>query len=534
MSINATDVVQCEFIKTTEFDRGRLHTLVQLSTAVIYGVNCKESLDCLVPLSTDDILKVSVDHSIDTLVQVSANEVNSKKESVDYLKMSSKEAIEAAIFVKNRNTCGYRTKYELESVGNDVIQGSVDYYEFCCNHYYRFLNNCEEMESVIYFRNSLRKILDKISNDWLLRYSFSNEDASICSVHPMYQIVHAKNTEDIIFNYHEKKLDIMSLPSLCPCGKKRSSTLESYTTSSENILRDHDPLCFLSPDYIIRDLSTSNCPYSYIIESIISPLYGDVVILTKNVYREINCLRASIGRINRKLYNLIMAILLQTKHSLDVLIKSIDDRIFSGAGYSPNVHGGESRVISSLNLIICLRKCISSVEFMKLNLMPFLEFYNFVSLEDIITMSEVVLSGSRPQDRSLLHKKEVRSLYLLLSKRYPEVIANKRMIINRLLEKINLNDESVKCKVLSLLKVQYTGSMIDSGLIIEKLIRKVVKDDIEELESNRKDKLSDGITENVDLVFVRNIVRSINNLREEISEMEGFMENLPEKISQIS
>ncbi|CUT18166.1 MULTISPECIES: hypothetical protein [Candidatus Ichthyocystis] len=513
---------------------GSLCTLLELSTAAVYGLNCKESIDRLVPLSTKDILrgKESVDIA-DGLEQVPSGDDSQKKELVDHLKMSPKDAIEVAKSVNSWTSYSYHSsKYESRSENSSSsTELCVNYDEICRNNY-DVLSDSREIEIVLRFRNSINKIIDSIIDDLLVKHSFSSEEAMICSVHPMYHVVHAKNIGDIIPRYYDRRMEIWRLPKFPPLNIPRTSP-----PSPAEILHYRDPLYFLNPKLAFCNLEIAPC--SRIKEFVINPLRSNSIAVDYDLCKLMVCLKESSAKMSKKSYNIIMAALLQILHSNNLLLESTSRRCVAENG----PYESENLAMLSLNIVISLRNCIEIVGSIRKTLIPLLDLCNYVPLEDVtMIIRSRILNSSLGVYRSDWER-EFRNISLFLKAKYNELIANKNMTIKCLLGKIDLDDEHTNNKFFSFLGIPNSTHGLgknsipisDRMLVIEKFLRKVFVDDIKE--ATRKDKSTeskDKSVENYDLVFLINIARSINNLRNEISEMNLFLINFTEEISQTS
>ncbi|WP_092343271.1 hypothetical protein [Candidatus Ichthyocystis sparus] len=498
--------MKAKFIRMTSFDGGP-YTLSQLATAAIYGLSCRESVDLLVPFSSNSRpFREAVNNLVyhDSLAAHFPGEGGEGK-VYNLVQLSPNEAIDAATASNDKSLGKYRTKYEYDSTSSDNVRCSDnyshDYYETCCNDHYRLLSNCDEISTVMFLRSNIGQIIQEFSVDWNLEYSFSSEDSSVFSIHPMYQVVNAKNTDDIIENYYEIRHDILSLPSKPLSGNKKSSP-----PSPEEILYYRDPLYFLGSKLALCDFDTRPC--FFVREFILHPLRHSLLLLCVRINKLIDYLEDSSGKIDRKLHNLILSLLLQIKYSsllLRQIIRVRFDVVENGLICEPPER--ERLIIPSLKVVVCLRNYIKYLKRLGDIFMPFLGFSNFVSLEDMMRISEIMFLGSRNQHHRSIYKREVRNISLLLSLKYPDIIESKKMIISCLLEKVN-----VRRKVLSLLEIQCTDTTFDCKNIIEvMLLRRAISDGKED-GSDSKDRS----------------VGYINNLIKEILEMKSFLRSLPE------
>ncbi|WP_092486106.1 hypothetical protein [Candidatus Ichthyocystis hellenicum] len=515
-------------INTTSFNNG-FHTLAQLSTAAVYGFTCWESVYCLAPPSLGECSDESCYESRPYLVRDSYlwNHESPREHFEKHLvQLSPEGAIGAAIDVGNKRVGCYSTKYESDLLSSGDIRCSGIYNELCLDDYGR-LSNSEEIMTIVRFRDRITKLID-FANRKLSFKKFSGEDISRCSIHPLYQVVHAKNIEDIIPLYHEKMEEIMALPMLPPPGIKSSNPL-----SSEAILHYRDPLYFLRPGYALCNVEMSS--YSDLTDSIIDPFITFNEILLGDVNELIVDLEASVGKISRKLHNLILAVLLQVKYNIDLLIS------LSYRRGTPRAHSvycnRETDAILSLDMIVSLRKNIKFIDSIKEILMPSLELGNFISLEDVMGILRNRISDSATHISTSDLK--ISSISLSLGTKYRELVVKKRMRIDYLLGKIDLNNVDAG-KISSFLKMPYSCTVANKEIIIEELLRKIdlsnketlLKIDylcpIEQSEGSDSDEEKKSNDDDCKLVFVRSIIESAKKLMIEVEEMESFIKSLPE------
>lgn len=441
------------------------YPLVHLSTAAVYGISFKESIRYLAQLSP-------------------------------------KEAIETAIAINNKMGT-YCSKYESYLGGDVGIRCSLNYDDLCFNSHDK-LNNSEEISVVIGLRAGISKIIDEVSG-WGLRYSFSIEDSSVCGIHPIYQVVHSKNTEDVISSYYERRDEILALPDPSLLEMKYPNSL-----SPERIAHYRDPLYFLSSKYALCNLGID--PYFSIQEFILYPMCYTTVVLGVSINKLICYLNNSVKKISGKLYNLIMALLLQIRYYNASLIYLIFVRGKLEETIAPVVHEREVLIIKSLNIIILLRNYIKYVSTIREIFMPFLEFHNFVRLEDVMKIIESRILDSHLSDYRSTYELEIRNISSFLRNRYDGIIINKRMRIKSLLGRINLNDENTLNSICLFLGINIIDHTLSKEVIIEKLSIETSLD-AETKSTKGEDKL----------VFVNPAIESVKDLMKDISEMVLFL-----------
>ncbi|WP_092486109.1 hypothetical protein [Candidatus Ichthyocystis hellenicum] len=510
---------------TADFSNGP-HTLAQLSTAVIYGFTCKESVDCLSPLSFDEFRKESSAYLVQEVCHA-GQESPGKCFEKHLVQLSPKEAIEAAITVRDKHIGRCRTKYESDLVNSGGIKFSGIYDEICLDDCDR-LSNSEEIRTVMYFRDKITEIVNGVNSKLVSKYSFSKEDIKRCSIHPLYQVVHAENVEDIIPHYYKKRDEIIALQRLPPLGIKRKGSDLHY----------RDPLYFLNSHYALCNMGIK--PYFDVINFIIYPLRNSYLILLERVVRLIIDLEASVGKISRKLYNLILAVLIQMRHSKRSFLTSSRCRLIAEGNSSyPEPHERERLIIPSLNMIISLRNYIKFVNSIEEILMPFLELGNFISLEDVMVILRSRILGSQLAVYRSTGELKVSNISLFLRTKYRELIVKKRSRMDYLLGKIDLTNGDTS-KIFSFLKMPYSCPVVNREIIIEALLKKIDLSNEETLlktdhfEVNNPDEERELDEDDCKLVFVRSIIESVKKLMKDVEEMESFIKSLPEEIPQSS
>ncbi len=413
-----------------------------------------------------------------TLVEISLGAVfgSGCKESIAYLiQIPQKDAINAAIIVNRKIAPQYHTQYECNFESNCGIVSCVDYDEFFCSNYESF-NGCNllKFREVILFRKKVDKLINEFNDIFLKDFPFlknipfSKKDDCIYSAHPIYQVVHTEKTEDVMSAYRAKKDQISMLPML-------PQFVDTESSLQEDILYYRDPLYFLH--------LSSNPRYENFIYTLLDRAYSFI----GSIVSSITSLEEYLS-IEGMLYYLPKALLLQIKHYNGTLINLITIRKSVDIN-CPTVCPKQLAVIS-ISIIVCLRNYIRFVFSLKEIVMLFLDYSNFVSLEDIMVAFEQLVSNPRLEEKyRLIYKTEIVNISSFLRENYSDLVIKKRMKIDYFIGKLNVSNEEMESFLTT------------------------TKDDLD-----KNDLIS---------FFAKSIIKSVKDLMCEIEKIESSLENLP-------
>ncbi|CUT18149.1 MULTISPECIES: hypothetical protein [Candidatus Ichthyocystis] len=359
------------------------------------------------------------------------------KESMSNLRqLSYAETIEAAILVRRKmvSFSKYETISESAS-GGEMFPDS--WVKFCDDNY--FLSNNPQQIRVL---TDLSKRINGIvadANDIFSEIFPSNIYDAYWSSHPMYQVIYTESSADIIKNYQNMKSHILSLPD--PPSIEKDLMLPLLPSSEE--IYYYDPLCFF-PICIVECGSPAKkrmCNAAVILPR--SLRFIDYAVLVS-----ISNLKESRGKISKILYCLSMASLFQINRSISSLVKSFLHR---NALYLEKVEERDRLIMSSLNVIICLRNFINYVSGLEKTIFSAIKICNFFPLEDMKEMFE--------RRDPYLCRNEIKKVSSFLKKKYFSLISRKKLRADDLVKKISENKLGNNSKFLSVSVENATKSL---------------------------------------------------------------------------
>ncbi|WP_092486079.1 hypothetical protein [Candidatus Ichthyocystis hellenicum] len=330
------------------------------------------------------------------------------KGSVDNLmQLSQSEVFEVAVLVK-RNRVSFSRYESISESGSGCEIFPRKWRDFCSKYFY-LSSNPEEAGIASYVTYLMEVIFFDISCMFPKKLP-SDISNYLWRANPIYQVVNSGDDEDIIKCYYEKRDRILFLRE--PIDVTENLTLPALISLSD-VICYYDPLCFFP---VYNPVSGSRCVSLVEIRESMSFMISSV----RNAISNLEILRSDIGKL---LYHLSMSSLLQ-------LEKTFSD--MDGIG-KDELAGREKSIIGSLKLISCLRNLKKSAHKIKKVIFPVMQICNFLSLENIIEMFELVNSN--------LYKNEITILSSLLRRKYPVLIESRRLRIDNMLEKVKKSSE---------------------------------------------------------------------------------------------
>ncbi|CUT18157.1 MULTISPECIES: hypothetical protein [Candidatus Ichthyocystis] len=391
-------------------------SLIELSMKSIFGVDCEQSIGHLMQLSCADVLEAA------TIV---------KRKSISF------------------------SKYERiseSSSGGDIFPS--EWNDFCSMHFNLFVNS-EEIAMV----SSVTYLMEAIFLD--LKFMFPSPPEilftdDVWKSNPVYQLVNSKSKDGAGICY-EKIDDLLLLSD--PDDHIDGFALPIIGSSGEEkLFYYYDPLCFFP---VHNPRSGSRCISGREIRESMSFMISSSRKIMSNLVE----LRYCIGK---NLYNLSIIALLQMEKTFSE-VDSIGQEGFIGRKQS---------IIESLKLITCLRNIKNDVRKIEDVIFPAMQYCNFVPLEDMLRLFELVDSD--------LYKNEIVMLVSIIKIKCQDIIETKKSKIELFLRKIEQNEES------------------------------------NNLNEERNNLYELSFTQ----VYVGNVGRSLEKLSEEIEEMEVFLRYL--------